>query len=771
MKDGIRLVCSGNATPASSLVPKAIAMVDRLREVDEFGYQQWQVSDTQRIDVKLNGTHATIWIWEDESESAEACPLYVSGMTWEGVRIKRSDPETGQTVRATRWFQPSQAYRSRAQLAAGWQTIDAMKVEPNPIATIPFFTPPDGPTSWRQEGWAQIATLHACSYSGAMRQVVQVLLGMDAVVPYRYDFACTHGVWVNSADGKRRDWLIEISKARGVLAMPLPSCTSTTPPDSVLGYTPKGQTFPDGADLADAIKAGDVRQLMPADGLVDFYSKGGLFSRCGWAYSLSGRKACNIVTSPDRLTLNGVVCELPRMSLFVIEISPNDKGEPAGASISMVESGIAIGGGGNGAQKGQIRYPADDTISITFSPSLPHESLADYANANAPLYCWYDGEDMQVVRIKTTPKTTSRPPDENPKPRYPGNNPYPGPDYPMLSDIYWFLNGSQNLGKTFVEYPKVAFSDQRENRSMSSPVFKTAKDFEYAGERRTYYAEATGFTIIDTGSRDYPYINTYKPRAVARVTGTYSRGATKTHYDCVVVPPVEREGVVHYRYVVEFEPGPISSRIDAYEVSYRTGIYEAPSSTAWGTSPLIVDYQLKQEYSTPPPYSAAWMYDLSGFGTIFKTSEAAYGGSYQDTKIPPSFIHVAGPGGTDTDSTEEVMLKLANLMPVRGTENSPLPKKTVTAQAKFAGTGGVLVEIALDATDKDQFSVDNKWTLKNPQADGTLHSFMCIRSAEGRRYHISPNIDAYGWECSNFGAYQAPPDKTKNWSINFVGDA
>ena len=171
------------------------------------------------------------------------------------------------------------------------------------------------------------------------------------------------------------------------------------------------------------------------------------------------------------------------------------------------------------------------------------------------------------------------------------------------------------------------------------------------------------------------------------------------------------------------------------------------------------------------PYSASVIYDLSGFGTIFKSSEAAYGGSYQDTKIPSSFIFVSGPGGTGTDSTEEVTLKLANLMPLSGTENSPSPKKTVTAQAKFAGTGGVLVEIALDATDKDHFSVDNKWTLKNPQADGTLHSFMCIRSAEGRRYHISPNIDAYGWECSNFGTYQTPPDNTKNWSINFVGDA
>ncbi len=162
MKDGIRLVCSGNATPASSLVPKAIAMVDRLREVDEFGYQQWQVSDTQRIDVKLNGTHATIWIWEGE-ESGDKCPTYVSGMTWEGVRIYRTDPDTGETLNSVRWFQPSPAYRGRAQLPSGWQTINAMKVGPSPLATNPFFTPPDGPTYWRQEGWAQISTLHACS--------------------------------------------------------------------------------------------------------------------------------------------------------------------------------------------------------------------------------------------------------------------------------------------------------------------------------------------------------------------------------------------------------------------------------------------------------------------------------------------------------------------------------------------------------------------------------------------------------------------------------
>ncbi len=769
MKDGIRLVCSGNATPASSLVPKAIAMVDRLREVDEFGYQQWQVSDTQRIDVKLNGTHATIWIWEDESESAEACPLYVSGMTWEGVRIKRSDPETGQTVRATRWFQPSQAYRSRAQLAAGWQTIDAMKVEPNPIATIPFFTPPDGPTSWRQEGWAQIATLHACSYSGAMRQVVQVLLGMDAVVPYRYDFACTHGVWVNSADGKRRDWLIEISKARGVLAMPLPSCTSTTPPDSVLGYTPKGQTFPDGADLADAIKAGDVRQLMPADGLVDFYSKGGLFSRCGWAYSLSGRKACNIVTSPDRLTLNGVVCELPRMSLFVIEISPNDKGEPAGASISMVESGIAIGGGGNGAQKWQIRYPSSEATSVSFSPALPNETLIDYASAEAPLYCWYDGEDIQVVRIKTAPKRTARPPDEDPKPRYPGNAEYPAPDGPMYANIYWIVSGPENLGRKFIEYPAVAYASARPNRSMSSPILDITDDVEYAGERSTHYAEATAFSIIATGSQYFPFTNTYRPTAIARITTTYSSGNTSTHYDCVVVPPSEREAVVHYRYTREVEAGPVSSRIDSYVVVRRAGSYEAPSSTDWGASPLVINYELKQEFGGLPPYDHAQIYNPGDLGPIFRTSTAAYGGNYGEASIPIGFTFVSGV--TQTESTQEVVDKFASLMPLSWAESTPLPKKTVSAKAVFAGTGGVYVPIQLDDTDRSAFTADNKWTKLNPEQDGTLHSFMCIRSAEGRRYHISPNIDAYGWECSNFGAYQTPPDNTKNWSINFVGDA
>lgn len=767
MKDGIRLVCHGSATPASDLVPKAIAMVDRLREVDEYAYQQWQVSPNQRIDVKLNGTHATVWIWEGEGDGA-ACPLYVSGMTWDGVLLRRTDPDTGQSSKATRWFQPSEAYRKRTGLPSGWQTIDAMNVGVNPYATTPFYFPSNGPNYWRQEGWAQIATLHACSYSGTMRQVVQVLLGMDSVVPYRYDAYCTHGIWTHSAKGKRKDWLLEISAARGVLAMPLSACHSTVPKESVLGYVPTGRTFPDGAALEAGIKDGSVRRLLAAKDLEPFYSKSPIFGRCGWAYSASGRKACNIATSPDSLTLNGVNCPLPRMSLFVIDIQPDNNGEPTTATMAMQESGIAIGGGGGGALKGQIRYPSDDTTSVSFSPALPSEPLIDYASAEAPLYCWYSNEEMQVVRMSTSPKSTKRPPDENPKPRYPGNAAYPLPDGPMHANIYWVINGPGAIGQEFIEYPEVANATVRPNRGMSSPALSMSSDIEYSGARKKYYAEATAFSIIETGSMSLG-TNTYMPAAVARVTSSTSNGQTKLNFDCVVVPPVEREGVAHYRYTSETEAGPIDSRIDSYKMYFRSGLYEAPSTTDWEASPLTINYELKQLLGGTLPYSYLPIYSVDVFGMVLRSSSAGYGGNYGDTMPPSIFPFVVGE--TATDTMAEVVSMFSHLLPLSGTESSSLPRTTVRASATFVGSGGVVVPLELDATDMSTSNPSPKWVRSNPEPDGTLHAFMCMRSADGKKYHISPNIDQYGWGCSNFGNYVAPPETSRNWTINFVGDA
>ena len=38
--------------------------------------------------------------------------------------------------------------------------------------------------------------------------------------------------------------------------MRLPSCSATTPPDSALGYVPKGETFPEGEALAERLVVG-----------------------------------------------------------------------------------------------------------------------------------------------------------------------------------------------------------------------------------------------------------------------------------------------------------------------------------------------------------------------------------------------------------------------------------------------------------------------------------------------------------------------------------
>lgn len=186
---------------------------------------------------------------------------------------------------------------------------------------------------------SQYTNLKPTYYTGTMRSVVQALMGFgfNTRTPYRlieeedgrkqfypfyerqvrkngrqirydYRWVRTHGI-TKASDGKL--WLVEISMARGVLAMPLAIIARTdsekfmnllenlSDVDAIrmvedFGGFPSGEAFPSVTAVIDAaVKAGRVLKLAPSASLNDFYQKSFYSSAMGWAFSENGSQAAN----------------------------------------------------------------------------------------------------------------------------------------------------------------------------------------------------------------------------------------------------------------------------------------------------------------------------------------------------------------------------------------------------------------------------------------------------------------------------------------------
>lgn len=183
--------------------------------------------------------------------------------------------------------------------------------------------------------YSQYGFLRSSMYSGAMRKVVQLVMGLGRIgapkmrdprkkepdsqyikevadkgvqVRYDYKFHRTHGITV-AADG--RLWLVEVSIFRGVLAMPLPvfphsetegfkARAEKRRDDAMvwaleeLGCLPTGECLPASQRELDAkIENGTVIRLATPDQLSAFYDYSSYSSACGWAFSPDGREAHN----------------------------------------------------------------------------------------------------------------------------------------------------------------------------------------------------------------------------------------------------------------------------------------------------------------------------------------------------------------------------------------------------------------------------------------------------------------------------------------------
>ena len=763
MQDEIRLYCSGTATPASKLVPYAIGMVNRLREVDSFGSKQAS-GENWWIDVKVNNGHATIRIFEDGEVTDEVCPGYMSGMTQFGVAIRKNDPTTGANLTGLWAFQPSTAYRIANKLASGWQIgKNGRSGVPNSVSP-PYFDANLGteiPPSWIAEGWSQASMLKPGLYSGVMRNVVQVLLGSNEQVLYDFHFAKTHGIFVVGSGKTRADWLIEISAQNGVLAMPLPICKGSVPKQSTLGYVPMGGTFPAGPALDEAIKSGMVRRLMTPDDLRPAYSKSAFSPVFGWAFSYSGREASIVVSGGgDKYTVT---------TLYTVTFGVDNKGTPVTAALVAGESSSVISSSYSmvtGYAEWAFKVPYDvggASYPVDFGPS---EGTYEAASCNAPLHVWYrpSGERV-IVRFRNGPVVARRPSDESPRP----------PNYPKLNST---------LDNEYIEYPPPesitgSYTEQAAQAAYVSPMAGSPGSNQVSPQRYTYKAQLSSGATVRYDPRDYHYGDTYQEKLL-RTWETTQTGYVLTVNTAIVIPAFEREAAlqitVNTKYVAGESRGFSTYGAEGYGCQYILSGYSIslpvrpdgmPTSGTFNARYMYTNNGDGYDFGTSLSTPISNGYGLPGGGAsglILKgTFGGSFGGPFGENIIPVSFNPPGDFAEASDGNAYSAFEPFSDVVVLTGRFTRRVSKVAYTNDGTFTLT----IDPGEEFTDS---------TLCPPLGSWFHNSAMfypLIQSWDAKLRYSPPDFSGAGqtdYSKCVFGSYLAPSEN-KPLLINFVGDA
>ena len=339
----------GDQQRALALIPRAKALLYKVQEVKRnaavptFAMTERVDADATIYALSAQTTNLIrISVAADELEQLQPLPS-VADSEFEGeqsvppspVDILSGQSRAGWLVTGPhsrehlRFFLPTPQTQRRHRLVHGLQLSRRLAVEPHPSLPEELKNP------FPFAKFSQYTRLRPTMYSGKMQAVVQtlmgygrfsesVLAGMAAAgvsqrylrevrdrgvqIRYSYLFDRTHGITV-AADG--RLWLVEISRGRGVLAMPLPIIPNSNTPaframyemlgdtditDVIdeLGCLPTGESFPaQNNDLAPLITSGEVLRLLNPEDLDGFYKAQGYSELLGWAFSSDGREAHN----------------------------------------------------------------------------------------------------------------------------------------------------------------------------------------------------------------------------------------------------------------------------------------------------------------------------------------------------------------------------------------------------------------------------------------------------------------------------------------------
>jgi hypothetical protein len=345
-------------------------------------------------------------------------------------------------------------------------------------------------------------------FSGKMRTVVQDHLGRGFRIPYSSTFTKTHGIFTAS-NGVL--WLIELS-ASGVRAQKLKQCKKRNPDGSyspvaahdgnVVGdlpwvYVPTEMTDEEAKDLT--VFGGEYANA---------YSKGALYSNCGWAFSASGAKAANVLYSYEQHPDNNLYYS--KTWLYELTINEDSEtNEPVSVDCSQTDGGWLYGD-----RVEHFKYPdADQRMLLSYDLYKGQLSGVPQDIVGTPIHCWYEGEALQRVDYTRVLSETT---DEEVE----GYNKY----------------RRTTVGGAYFTSPIYT----------SGELDESVTGYDYT-EWATEYETPGGLTEVFDGFGSRNFRGVYETREAQNL----SPGIHRDSKDMVIIPLNEREGVYHLRRQTE----------------------------------------------------------------------------------------------------------------------------------------------------------------------------------------------------------------------------
>ncbi len=474
--DGVPSIrLEGDKSRALALVPDAKALLYRVQsflkiaDVSTFSASQSIGRDGYIYVLSSNGQNiihiAVDVVGVDQvepdippAEEGTAIPSFYSGLVFDGHLEQRTS--SGRSYRVCTGFSPTPTCIAiHDELSAGRQASRRLAVRP-------FFEDLQNQSGGPE--YSQYTRLRASMYSGTMASVVQVVMGLGRInknalrdplnpsadrgyrhavenngvqVRFDYKFHRTHGI-TYGADGT--PWLIEISRARGVIAMPLPMFPRSTTEGfraraeargdtamvtalDEIGGLPTGEVFPtSNSVLAERIADGTILQLLSADDLDPFYENQPYSVNIGWAFNSRGTEAHNTGYRFGDDSVQRGVWYLIRLSIGPI-VSSRGPGEPlavASAVLRRQSEGFLFA----------PRTPIGKYLPIKFYDPLlgglrshdgaPALSTTMNPRCDTVMFVCFVNDELKTVRFFRNPSTEMI--NETDDPRYPGECTYAG---------------------------------------------------------------------------------------------------------------------------------------------------------------------------------------------------------------------------------------------------------------------------------------------------------------------------------------------------------